>query len=453
MTVRISKRSAAAGIGVVVLLATGCGSSSKSTTPTTASPSTGAPTGAASGASTSAPSGGAANTASDVGVTPTTITLGYITSVTGDSSSNFADGVQGAEARIDEQNAQGGVNGRKLVLDTVDDQSTPAGASTAAHVLVQQKKVFGVIPYSAFTFGAAPYLAQQGIPVTGYGFDGPEWASPADSNMFTYQPAVDTNIAGQYFGYDFYGKFLQQVGVTKVAGMAYGISTSSQDSIHALFTSAAMHGISQCYANYSVPFGGVDFTAAALAIKSAGCNGIVGSFVDSSDVAMSTAAKQGGINAKQLYFTGYDQTTLASSANQQAYDGDYFSNYVDLDPSLPSNAAMYAAFAKYIPGYKAGLPDFGLLGSYISTDLMIKGLESAGQNPTRKSFITNLHQVTNYTAGGILPSAISFAGFGTPAMVPTTSCEYFFQLSNGKFVDAAPGGTGAVCGNRFSFKP
>jgi ABC-type branched-subunit amino acid transport system substrate-binding protein len=442
--VRYPKR-AAASVGIAMLLAAGCGSSGKSTSNTTAAPSGG----------TSATTGGSAgNTASDVGVTPTTITLGYITSITGVSSSNFADGVQGAQARIAQQNAAGGIDGRQLSLVPVDDLSTPAGDQTAAQVLVQQKKVFGVIPYSAFTFGGARYLQQQGVPVTGYGFDGPEWATPANNNMFTYEPAVDTNIGGNYYGYDYFGKFYQQVGITKLAGLAYGISASSQDSIHSTFASAAMHGISQCYANYAVPFGGVDFTATALAIKNAGCNGIAGSFVDSSDIAMSTAAKQAGINAKQVYFTGYDQATLSTPANIQAYAGDYFPNYVDLDPTLPSNAGMYAAFQKYIPNYKAGsLPDFGLLGSYISTDLMIKGLQVAGQNPTRKSFIQNLRQVTDYTAGGILPSPTTFAGFGTAAMVPPTSCEFFLQLLNGKFVNAAPGGTGPVCGNRISFKP
>jgi ABC-type branched-subunit amino acid transport system substrate-binding protein len=234
--------------------------------------------------------------------------------------------------------------------------------------------------------------------------------------------------------------------------LAYGISPSSQASIKAAFASAAGHGIKNCYANYSIPFGGVDFTSAGLAIKNAGCDGVVGSFVDSSDVGLSTAVKQGGINAKQLYFTGYDQTTLQSAASKQAFEGDYFSNYVLLDPSLPANQAMYAAFQKYVPGYHAGdLPDFGLLGSYLATDLMIKGLQVAGRNPTRKSFIQNLRTVTDYNAGGILASSISFAGFGTPEMIPQTGCMYFVQLKNGQFVNASPDGK-AICANRISYK-
>jgi hypothetical protein len=55
-----------------------------------------------------------------------------------------------------------------------------------------------------------------------------------------------------------------------------------------------------------VPFGGQDFTTEALAIKNGGCNGVDASFVDASDVALSTALKQGGVQTKNLFYTGYD---------------------------------------------------------------------------------------------------------------------------------------------------
>lgn len=376
-----------------------------------------------------------------------------MTDLTGAQSSTFADGLAAAQARVDLQNAQGGIDGRKIVLVPADDQSTPTGFTAAAQDLVSEKGVFGVVSYSGFTFAGAKYLQQHGVPVTGDAFDGPEWAQDPNSNMFSYLPPINSSIGGAYYNYDYWGKFLQQIGVTKLAGLAYGISPSSQDSIKATFASAALHGISKCYANYSVPVGGVDFTADALAIKSSGCDGVVGSFVDSSDVGLSTAVEQGGINAKQLYFTGYDQNTLATPAATRAFEGNYFSNNILWDTSNPAVAQMFSALEKYDSSYKAGsLPDFGLYGSYISTDLMIKGLQEAGTNPTRQSFIANLRKITNYTASGLLPGPTSFAGFGTPAMIPQTGCTYFLQLKNGKFVVASPDGK-ATCANRITYKP
>src|SRR5271157_2221269 len=79
------------------------------------------PVGASSGLTASAP-----------GVTPTTITIGFPLPETGVASSTFVDAPIGADARVAYQNAHGGVDGRKIVLDTVDDQSNPTLVKTAA---------------------------------------------------------------------------------------------------------------------------------------------------------------------------------------------------------------------------------------------------------------------------------------------------------------------------------
>ena len=54
----------------------------------------------------------------------------------------------------------------------------------------------------------------------------------------------------------------------------------------------------------------------------------------------------------------------------------------------PATNSILAALKQYDTSYPGGDPDYGLLGSYLSTELMIKGLQVAGQNPTRASFIT-----------------------------------------------------------------
>src|SRR5579859_5036891 len=85
-----------------------------------------------------------------------------------------------------------GVDGRKIKLEVDDDQSAPATNLTAAQNLVQNKKVFGIVDYSSFAFGGIKYLQQHGVPVTGGGFDGPEWGMQPYTNMFSYLPPVET---------------------------------------------------------------------------------------------------------------------------------------------------------------------------------------------------------------------------------------------------------------------
>jgi branched-chain amino acid transport system substrate-binding protein len=423
-----------------------CSSSKNTSTATT-------PTTASSGSSASTSGGGTStNTGSDVGISPTTIKIGYITSVTGVASSTFSDAAGGAQAAIAAANAAGGVDGRQIQLETMDDQSSPAGFNSAASAMTT-KGVFGVIPYSSFTFGGYKTLQQAGMPVVGYDFDGPEWGVEPNSNMFSYLPPQSTAWNGQYHQYNLAGTFLQSVGVKKPAGFAYGISPSSQASIKVIFAGASQTGLTQCYANYAVPFGGVDFTADVLQVKTAGCDAVVGSFVDASDQALATSVSQAGLsNVQKVFFTGYDQSTLATSAAKQAFEGSYFPNTLYFDTSIPQINTMLQNLAKYDSSYKAGtIPDFGTWGSYISAQLMIYGLEKAGQNPTRKEFISNLRQVSSWDDNGLLPSPTSFTNFGSPAMLPATACEYVVQLKNGKFVNAMPGGKQTVCAGLVTF--
>ncbi|HUZ09672.1 MAG TPA: ABC transporter substrate-binding protein, partial [Acidimicrobiales bacterium] len=89
--------------------------------------------------------GSSGSPSSSGGASKSTITIGYVTDLTGVASSTFADGAGGARARVDLQNAQGGVNGHKLKLVVEDDQSSPTVNKTASQDLVQNKGAFGVI--------------------------------------------------------------------------------------------------------------------------------------------------------------------------------------------------------------------------------------------------------------------------------------------------------------------
>jgi branched-chain amino acid transport system substrate-binding protein len=81
-------------------------------------------------------------------------------------------------------------------------------------------------------------------------------------------------------------------------------------------------------------------------------------------------------------------------------------------------------------------------------DLMIKGLEVRGKNPTRQSFITNLRTVTSYDASGLLPNPVDFslAAFGKAR--PKT-CGRYAKLQGDTFVPIPSDGKptcGTPCG-------
>lgn len=377
-------------------------------------------------------------TASAPGITPTTIRIGFVTEQTGPAASTFGGGNLGALARFDLQNAEGGIDGRKLVLVPVDDGTI--GAKAADQELIENQNVFGIIDISSFAIEGAPYLQQLGVPVTGGAFDGPEWGQQPYTNMFSFLPPLDAPIGGKFYLYNTNDIFMKSIGITKLATLAYGISPSAvQTDVSTLQAGEAL-GIKGCYTNNSVQFGQSSFTTEALAIANSDCDGTFAALVDSSDVALAAALKQGGVSAKQFFETGYDQTVLNDPASLNALDNVYFPadwNYTDPSPGV---AGMVAALHKYDKSL-SGIPSGGLTGSYLGADLMIQGLEVAGANPTRASFISGLHKVATYDAHGAL-QPLGYNHFATVGMFPSKYCNAYVQLKGSKFVTSAKN----VCG-------
>jgi hypothetical protein len=139
-----------------------------------------------------------------------TITIGFVTDLTGVASSGFLTSKLGIDAFVNRINAAGGVNGYKIKYVLADTNSTPTGALTAVQKLVQQDNVFAIVEDSSDFFGAEPYALQQGIPVVGSAIDGPYWADPKDTNLFA-SVGVTNEDAAQ-------GQFMKSQGVTNCAG-------------------------------------------------------------------------------------------------------------------------------------------------------------------------------------------------------------------------------------------
>jgi branched-chain amino acid transport system substrate-binding protein len=432
---KVSRR--AAGVAVLILGIAACGSSSSSSTPTTV-----APAGGTSPVTTSTSGSSAALTASAPGVTPTTIKIGLVAPLTGVSSSSSVDSTAFAQARIDLQNSQGGVDGRKLQLVSADDQSTTANDLTAVQNLVETDKVFGVVSNTPFLFGGYRYLQQQNVPVTGAGYDGPEWGNLA--NMFTYDAPTYTSYNGKLFSYTTDAKLLKAQGATKLAILSYGDSPSATASAKEQVAADTQEGIANCYENLSVPFGAQDFGADVLAIQHAGCDAVEGVFVEASNVSLSAALHNAGYKGIQFYDTSYDAASLATSGVRTDLNNSYSYGLV---PTTPAAQAFLAAVHKYVPSFTGSIPSFNELVSWEATDVMIKGLQLAGQNPTRAAFISNLRTVTNYTLGGLSPSPISF-DYLTGKLAPT-ECNTFVKLDVDKFVPVPADGS-PTCGTLVS---
>jgi len=350
-------------------------------------------------ASPSAPAGAA------VRESAAPITIAYVTDLTGEGAAENANSPAGFDARIAMQNAEGGVHGHKLVGLVIDDQTSPSEIDTA--VQEADSKAFGIVSQSPLFFLADKYPNQAGVPVTGSYDDGPEWGTQPFTNMFA---SDEGSVNPKYPVNTQIGDFLKQHGGSVLGAYGYGISPSSARSVEQTGQSFQHAGGKVGVLDTSVQFGSVDFTSEALTAKQKGVNAMVPSMDANSNYALATALQQAGVKLKAtLYATGYEPDVI-NSTSWSVLQGAYFMSL--FRPwSLPNAGTeqMQAAMEKYAHFSKTQFPTFGQYESWAGADLMIKGLEMAGSNPTRAAVIKDLRGLKSYNANGLLPQTIDYA--------------------------------------------
>jgi branched-chain amino acid transport system substrate-binding protein len=355
---------------------------------------------------------------------PKSITIGFVTDLTGSASSGFLTSKLGIDAYLNQINAAGGVNGIKIKYILADTNSTPTGALTAVQKLVQQDNVFAIVENSSDFFGAEPYALQQGIPVVGSGIDGPYWGSPKDTNIYDASGPTneDYELAAQ-------GQFMKSQGVTKCASLGYASSPSSALSAEGFIKSCEAAGLKGAYLNTQFPFGSTNIQPIALAMKAAGVDGLYLPTVPSTSFALIVTLELMGVKLKaSLLPTGYGGDILASKAAVQAGQG------IDFEPiGAPAEADTPGTIQRALDLSKVGVktdPTFAEQEDFLTLSAFVAGLKAAGSNPTRQSFMAAMNKITNFTADGLLTPPVNFRQY-----TPNNGCIYVVKLTGSKFVE------------------
>jgi ABC-type branched-subunit amino acid transport system substrate-binding protein len=413
-------------VTVIAIIVSACGSSSSSSSSSQSSSGSGGTTSSAA-ASSSGP-----------------IKIGLITTLSGPLAPVFKGVNSDFLARIAWQNAQGGVNGRKLVGYALDDGGTPQGNLAAVESLVLSKHVIAVDEESPFDSGSFQFLHTHGIPVVGIPTD-PHFGTKPYTNMFGDWGSTDPSTPV----YTTVGEIFKKLGATSVAAAAFDNPASAHGAADASKSAAAV-GLKAPYVNTSIPVGSnAPLSTIALAIKNSHADGLYPEMGGTPGGALITALKQAGSGVKYVDLVG-NYAGIIGTPSQSVFAGSVFNVYW-----LPSqyNTAVTRQVTSVLKKYGAlkGQPfyAFDIIG-WLGANLAITGLENAGSNPTPASLIAGLQKVSNYNAGGLLPAKVNFSaasfGHGSSADLSANGCVYSVQLKGSQWVPFTPSGTKPFCG-------
>lgn len=287
----------------------------------------------------------ATDAAKDAAATPPpasdVVLIGEFGSLTGSEATFGQSTHNGIMLAIDEANAAGGLNGKKLDVKVYDDQGKTQEAGTAVTRLITNDKVVAVLGEVASSLSiAGGRVAQQyGVPMI----------SPSSTN------AAVTQIGDMVFRVCFVDSFQGYVGAkfasenlgTKKFAILYdqgsAYSKGLKDDFGKAFT--AMGGTIVTEQAYSS--GDQDFSAQLGTIRDAGADGIYipGYYTDVGNIALQ--ARNLGVRAKLLGGDGWDSAKLAEIGGE-AIEGGYYSNHYAVQEARPEVQQFVAAYqAKY----------------------------------------------------------------------------------------------------------
>jgi branched-chain amino acid transport system substrate-binding protein len=417
---RLNRAKAIAAAGVALLILGACSSSSKSSSSGTTAPAGNA--GSTSGSSSGGSSGGGK-----------TITVGILGDFTGAAASGNKTYLNGIKAGIVLANR----DGYTIKYVVGDTQTSPTAALAAAQKLVTQDHVPIILAQSAITFGAAPYLNAQHIPVIGVAEDASEWAT--DLNMFPIGGALHITAVTTTLG-----EVFKKLGATTVGTLGYGISPSSADSALGGTKSAEAAGLKNGYVNANFPFGSTNVQPIALAMKAAGVDAFYASVDPNTGFALITALRQEGDDLKAAVLPdGYGADTLqAGPGALQAAQNVYFT--LGAEPVEMNTSATKQFQADLATAGTTGVPTYSEYNGYESVGLLLQALKSAGGNPTTASLTTALSNIHSWDALGLWGGRAIDINDRTDVLA-TSTCTWVTKLVGSDF-QLVPGAD-PLCGS------
>jgi branched-chain amino acid transport system substrate-binding protein len=359
---------------------------------------------AACGTSTADNSG--TNTASAPGITASSITIGSTQPLTGPAAPGYSEIAPASNAYFVYLNQHGGVFGRKILYEYLDDGYNPTNTASQTRKLILDTKVFAM--FSALGtpthLAVIDYINSEKVPDVFVSSGCNCWNNVSKyPNTFGFQPdyTIEGKILGQYINQNLSGKkvgyFYQndEFGLDGVKGLDDQLGASSVPS-----------GRRQNYVPTNTNVG-----PQIAALQASGAQVVVSYTIPAfTALALLSAAKLGYHPTWVVSNVGSDITTLTGllttfskgAVGKQLLGGMVTDTYLPLvgDSSNPWISLFKGIHDRIIPG----LPwDGNVLYGMVQAYTLAQALKAAGRNPTRSSFVKSLES-TKLTGGpGLVP--------------------------------------------------
>ncbi len=402
---RTHRRIATVGVVTLTALLAACSSTNAATT--------------TGGAGTSGHSGIPAAAFHDfTGITPTSVTIGNVSTEAGGL---FKGAIVGTEAYAAYVNARGGVNGRKVIVQSADDQFEGAMNKQLTEAAVQS--TFAAVGSFSVedSYGGTVVAANPQFPDIAATLDPATQKLP---NNYSPIPGGSGWSLGPivYFKDRFPTQVLHTG--TIVADLPSTVLAWNDEK------AAMEHEGYKILYDPALPPTQTDFTQQIIAMKNAGVQIVFFEQLPQNyaSAAIRDMVQQDFHPVLVLGAAAYNEQLVPNAGGPAAVDGSYLeqasSLYLGEDaPLIPAVTTFNTWVQKVAPGFSA---DFFTLTGWLCAELFVDALRNAGADPSRGSLLQALRHTTAFDSGSLVP--ISNPGDKVPI-----NCYLIGQVSGGRF--------------------
>jgi branched-chain amino acid transport system substrate-binding protein len=399
-------RALAVGLLAVPLVAlTACGNGGSSSSSSNASSSN-------AGGSSAAASGGSYN-------------IALISDLSGPFSSVSAPGAAGVEVAVDNINANGGINGKKLSLSVTDSQSSASLALSASQKAIAGNPLALFMLSGSADAAAIGSLAQAAhIPLL----------SPAlsDTSVYPAQPYLyQPSLTAQQDAEAMYQFVKQREG--SLSGKVVDIAAINSPYVQLIITDVgkllkAQGAKVNAAQQYNLPL--ASFATQANAIARDKPNVVLTLGATDDTVVVSKALTQAGVTALQVGIpSGAGEQTL-----QQIGSSKYYA--LTADPYASETPSFLAAATEYGKKTDVSGSIFAMSG-WVAVYMLADALKQCGASCTSSHLNTALQHVSDLT----IPDGVSYGpvAFSATNHVAVSTVRFrSYDPATGKFSESAP---------------
>jgi branched-chain amino acid transport system substrate-binding protein len=352
------------------------------------------------------------------GITASSVTIGNISTLT---SGLFEGAVVGTKAYADYVNSHGGVNGRTLTVDGVNDGFTGALNKQLTNAAVQ--KDFATVGSFSLedSFGATVLAANPQVPNVAESLSAAANGLP---NTFNPNPPA----GGYYLGplVYFQKRYPSDVLHTGALIADYGAA----ETIWNGEKTAMNHLGYKVVADPTFPVTQTNFTQNVVAMKQSGVKILfLEQMPENYAAAVIQALNQQDFHPVVVLGTStYSEELVPDSGGPAAIDGAFLEQPTSLflgedAGKIPAVSTFLTWVQKASPGFKA---DYYTLAGWLSAELFVQALRDGGTHPSRGSVLKALRSITSFSGNYLV-------GTGNPSAKRPTNCYILAQIVNGKF--------------------